>query len=301
VHFFDSTDVPSIAQMRGQTVSKHDHRRAASRRTMAPRYLTLHTIGIAGENVSTPNSNRTALITGASRGLGAAIAVELGATGANAAINYLNSGNAAEQICHRIRQVGGHAHAFKADVRNEAEVARLVDEVGDVFGGIDVLVVNATGPQPFLSIEEQTWGAYLDQLEFFVKSPLLLLKQVLPGMKERGFGRIINIGSEVFELGNPRFANYVAAKGAQLGLTRSWARELAPTGITVNLVAPGWIPTERHADATQEELDSYAANVPMKRMGSAVDVAKIVAFLASDAAGFTTGQRFSVNGGNTLA
>jgi 3-oxoacyl-[acyl-carrier protein] reductase len=251
--------------------------------------------------MSAPNSSRTALITGASRGLGAAIALELAATGANAAINYFNSGNAAEQLCQRIRHAGGHAHAFKADVRNEAEIVRLVHEVREVFGDIDVLVANATGPQPFLSIEEQTWATYLDQLEFFVKSPLLLLKQVLPGMKQRGFGRIINIGSEVFELGNPRFANYVSAKGAQLGLTRSWARELAPTGITVNLVAPGWIPTERHADATQEELDSYAADVPMKRMGKAEDIAKIVAFLASDAAGFITGQRFSVNGGNTLA
>ena len=251
--------------------------------------------------MNTPNSRRTVLITGASRGLGAAIALEQGAVGSNVAINYFNSGDAAEQLCQRIRQNDGYAHAFKADARNEAEVARLVREVEEVFGGIDVLVVNATGPQPFLSIEEQTWDSYLDQLEFFVKSPLLLLKQVLPGMKERGFGRIINIGSEVFELGNPRFANYVAAKGAQLGLTRSWARELAPTGITVNLVAPGWIPTERHVDADQEEMDSYTANVPMKRMGIPNDIAKTVAFLASDAAGFITGQRFSVNGGNTLA
>ena len=251
--------------------------------------------------MNTPNSRRTVLITGASRGLGAAIALEQGAVGSNVAINYFNSGEAAEQLCQRIRQNDGYAHAFKADVRNEAEVARLVHEVEEVFGGIDVLVVNATGPQPFLSIEEQTWDSYLDQLEFFVKSPLLLAKQVLPGMKERGFGRIINIGSEVFELGNPRFANYVAAKGAQLGLTRSWARELAPTGITVNLVAPGWIPTERHVDADQEEMDSYTANVPMKRMGIPKDIAKTVAFLASDAANFITGQRFSVNGGNTLA
>lgn len=251
--------------------------------------------------MSTANSSRTALITGSSRGLGAAIAFELGAMGANAAINYFNSAKAAEQVCRRIRQAGGHAHAFKADVRKEAEVVRLVAEIGEVFGPIDVLVVNATGPQPFLSIEEQTWDAYLDQLEFFVKSPLLLLKQVLPGMKQRGFGRVINIGSEVFELGNPRFANYVSAKGAQLGLTRSWARELAPTGITVNLVAPGWIPTERHAGATQEELDTYTGSVPMKRMGKPEDVAKMVAFLASDAAGFITGQRFSVNGANTLA
>ena len=251
--------------------------------------------------MNSPNSRRTVLITGASRGLGAAIALEQGAVGSNVAINYFNSGDAAEQLCQRIRQNDGYAHAFKADVRNEAEVARLVHEVEEVFGGIDVLVVNATGPQPFLSIEEQTWDSYLDQLEFFVKSPLLLAKQVLPGMKERGFGRIINIGSEVFELGNPRFANYVAAKGAQLGLTRSWARELAPTGITVNLVAPGWIPTERHVDADQEEMDSYTANVPMKRMGIPKDIAKTVAFLASDAANFITGQRFSVNGGNTLA
>lgn len=250
--------------------------------------------------MSVSTNRRTVLITGASRGLGAAIALEQGAIGSNVAINYFNSGDKAEKLCQRIRQAGGQAHAFKADVRNEDEVSRLAREVEGVFGGIDVLVVNATGPQPFLSIEEQTWDSYLDQLEFFVKSPLLLLKQVLPGMKERGFGRIINIGSEVFELGNPRFANYVSAKGAQLGLTRSWARELAPTGITVNLVAPGWIPTERHVDVNQDDLEAYTANVPMKHLGNPEDVAKMVAFLASDGAGFITGQHFSVNGGNTL-
>ncbi len=243
---------------------------------------------------------RTALITGASRGLGCAIALEQAASGANVAVNYFKNSEAAERLCERIQQDGNRAQAFKADVRDEDAVAQMVHEVATVFGGVDILVVNATGPQPFLSIEEQTWQSYLDQLEFFVKSPLLLLKQVLPGMRERGFGRIIQIGSEAFEIGNPRFANYVSAKGAQLGLTRSWARELAPTGITVNLVAPGWIPTERHADATREELDAYRRNVPMKHMGEAKDIAKMVAFLTSDAAGFITGQRFSVNGGNTL-
>ena len=196
---------------------------------------------------------------------------------------------------------GGHAAIFRADVRDEADVARLVDEVSRAFGVIDILVVNATGPQPFYSIEEQTWECYLEQLEFFVKSPLLLVKQVLPAMKRQRFGRIIQIGSEVFELGNPRFANYVAAKGAQLGLTRSWARELALDGITVNLVAPGWIPTERHADVPVAEFETYKQLVPMKRMGEAKDVAELVAFLASDSAGFITGQRFAVNGGNTLA
>jgi 3-oxoacyl-[acyl-carrier protein] reductase len=244
--------------------------------------------------------NRTALVTGAARGLGKTIASEL-ASSANVAINYNSSREAAQHLCRDIEDRGGHAAIFQADVRDELEVARLVADVSGTFGSVDILVVNATGPQPFYSIEEQTWENYLQQLEFFVKSPLLLLKQVLPAMKKQRFGRIIQIGSEVFELGNPRFANYVAAKGAQLGLTRSWARELAPDGITVNLVAPGWIPTERHADVAIDELEAYRQQVPMQKMGDAADVAKIVAFLASDSAGFITGQKFSVNGGNTLA
>ena len=244
--------------------------------------------------------NRTALVTGAARGLGNAIASEL-ANNANVAINYNSSREAAERLRSDIEGRGGHAAIFQADVRNEQEVARLVADVSATFRPVDILVVNATGPQPFYSIEEQTWENYLQQLEFFVKSPLLLLKQVLPAMKKQRFGRIIQIGSEAFELGNPRFANYVAAKGAQLGLTRSWARELAPDGITVNLVAPGWIPTERHAGTPIEELEAYRRLVPMQKMGEGADVAKMVAYLASDAAGFITGQRFSVNGGNTLS
>jgi len=243
---------------------------------------------------------RTALVTGASRGLGSAIALELASSGFKVAINYKSSRDRAEELCSRIRKAGGETAAFQADVRDEAEVNRLVREAAEQLGSIDVLVVNATGPQPFLAIEEQTWESYLDQLEFFAKSPLLLLKAVLPQMKANRYGRVIQIGSEVFELGNPRFANYVAAKGAQLGLTRSWSRELAPHGITVNLVAPGWIPTERHADATAEELEEYRQSVPVKRMGDASDVAKIVAFLTSKSAGFITGQRIAVNGGLTL-
>jgi 3-oxoacyl-[acyl-carrier protein] reductase len=244
--------------------------------------------------------SRTALVTGASRGLGAAMAEALAQVGHRVAVNYVASGNRAEELCGGLRARGFEAQAFQADVRDETEVARLVGEVEAALGPVEVVVLNATGHQPLLSIEEQTWQAYLDQMEFFVKSPLLMVKAVLPEMHSRGFGRIIQIGSEVVELGNARFANYVAAKAAQLGQTRSWAKELGASGITVNLVAPGWIPTERAFDASEEDKRAYAKGVALGRMGEAEEVGRVVAFLASDDASFITGQKIAVNGGNTL-
>lgn len=246
-------------------------------------------------------SKRVALVTGASRGLGAAIAEQLAADGASVAVNFWGSADKAGALAEKIRAAGGQAAAFRADVRDEQQVSQLVAAVEDRFGPVEILVINATGPQPMLKIEDLTWQACLDQLEFFVKSPVLLLQAVLGGMKKRRFGRVIQVGSEVFERGTPEFSNYVSAKGAQLGLTRSWAMELAPWQITVNQVSPGWIPTERHISDSKEAKDSYAATVPLKRMGVPADIGRAVAFLASDAANFITGQKLSVNGGNSLA
>ena len=246
-------------------------------------------------------SGRIALVTGASRGLGAAIAHSLGKRGAKVAVNYHASSEKAERVAQGIRASGGEAEIFRADVRDETEVNRMVAEVRSRFGPVDILVANATGPQPFITIEKMTWRDCLDQLEYFVKSPLLLVKAVVGPMKERRYGRIIQIGSEVFECGNAEFSNYVSAKGAQLGQTRSWARELAPWGITVNFVAPGWIPTERHANDPQAAKDAYAAEVPMRHMGVPPDIGETVAFLASDAANFISGQKITVNGAHTLA
>jgi len=245
-------------------------------------------------------SNRVALVTGASRGLGAAIARKLGQCGAAVAVNTFGSPGMAEAVAEAIRRDGGRAEVFRADVRDERQVGELVENVQKRLGLIDVLVINATGPQPMLKIEDLSWRACLDQLEFFVKSPVLLMQAVVGQMKERRSGRIIHIASEVFEMGLPEFSNYVSAKGAQLGLMRSWAMELAPWQITVNAVSPGWIPTERHANDPQSAKDAYAATIPLRRMGVPADVANAVAFLASDNANFITGQKISVNGGNSL-
>jgi 3-oxoacyl-[acyl-carrier protein] reductase len=165
---------------------------------------------------------------------------------------------------------------------------------------VDVLVVNATGPQPEAPVTEAGWSDHLAQLAFFVKSPVLLGRAVLPGMLARRHGRIVHIDSEVASRPPPGRSAYATAKSAQIGLALSWARELAPSGITVNTVAPGFVPVERHADVPADVKDSYLATVPAGRMGVPGDVAAAVSFLASQDAGFITGQRIMVDGGRSL-
>lgn len=252
------------------------------------------------DSASAPPSG-VALVTGAGRGLGAVIAQRLAADGLAVAVNDRPGDEGAERVSAAIRADGGRGAAFPADVTDEEAVAGLVEHVAGRLGPVGVLVVNATGPQPAVAVEDLTWEAHLDQLRFFVKSPTLLLQGVLPGMKERGGGRIVQIGSDMFERALPGFSAYTAAKGAQLGLTRVWARELGAYGITVNLVAPGWVPVERHHGDSPDVLRDYVAQVPLKRFGRPEDVAATVSFLASGAAAFVTGERIAVNGGHVIA
>lgn len=244
-----------------------------------------------------PHASRVALVTGASRGLGAAIAERLGADGFAVAVNYARGAAEAESVVARIRAAGSAAEAFQADVTDEAAVAGLVARVRDGLGPAHVLVLNATGAQPAIPLGDLTWQAYLDQLEFFVKSPTLLVRALLADMTSAGGGRVIHVGSDIIDRALPGNSAYAAAKAAQLGLARVWARELAPLGITVNTVAPGWVPVKRHESVSEAERLDYLAAVPLGRMGEPADIAGAVSYLASDDAAFVTGTRLVVNGG----
>jgi 3-oxoacyl-[acyl-carrier protein] reductase len=190
---------------------------------MAREYASLAET-IAGEFLPAASGRMimgVALVTGASRSLGAAMAKGLAGAGWSVAVNYAHDDEGAAAVVDDIASAGGRAMAFKFDVTDKASVRHGIAEIDAKLGPLDVIVNNATGPQPFISIEAQTWDDHLDQLRFFVKAPLLILQEVLPSWKERRSGKIINIGSEVVDMGNAEFAHYVGAKAAMIGMTRS--------------------------------------------------------------------------------
>jgi 3-oxoacyl-[acyl-carrier protein] reductase len=266
------------------------------------RMIRQSTVVVLGTKEATLNKTsnlqgKVALVTGASRWLGASIAERLATSGATVAANYFSQQKAAQKVVDRITQHGGTGQAFRADVTDQDQVSDMIQRISEVYGPIDIVVNCAAGPRPYMTIEDQEWQDFLDQLIYSVKAPMLILKAVLPWMKARKYGRIVNIGSDVVETGCAEFGHYVAAKGALLALTRSWANELSQHKITVNLVAPGWIP--READQDTEAYAAYVDSVPLGRAGTPWDVAATVVFLASEGAGFITGQKLAVNGGTT--
>ena len=244
-------------------------------------------------------AGKVALVTGNSTGLGRAIGLALGKAVRKVPVNYCHNEQRALAALKEYQAAGVESMLVQADVTDEADVARLFDQIEGQLGPVDVIVPNATCEQPLKPIEEYEWEFYQRMLDFFVKSPYLLARRGLPGMKERRWGRIINIVSEVFHRSVAPFSAYVAAKGGQIGWTRSMATELAPFGITVNMIAPGWIPVERHENDPQEMKDEYRALIPMNRWGVPQDVADATLYFASPEASFVTGQTLCVNGGMT--
>ena len=244
---------------------------------------------------------RVALVTGSTTGLGFAVARTMGHAGARIALNFANDEVRARTALEALESVGIEATCVQASVIDASDVDRLCGEVESSLGPIDIAVFNATPDQPLKPIEEYDWPFHQCMIDFFLKSPFLVTRRILPHLKEQRWGRIINIGSEVFRRGTSPFSAYVAAKGAQTGWNRSMASELAPFGITVNMVCPGWIPVERHEEDPQEAKDEYRAMIPIDRWGVPEDIGGICAFLASDAASFITGQDLAVNGGMTVS
>jgi 3-oxoacyl-[acyl-carrier protein] reductase len=243
--------------------------------------------------------NHVALITGSTTGLGYGIAKVLGLAGAKVIMNYYNDEERANKAFSEFQSLGCEGILVRGNVIDEKSVQKIVEEGESKFGEIDIVVPNATPDQPLKPIEEYDWEFYQQMINFFVKSPYLLTRATIGKMKQKKWGRIVNISSEVYQLSVSPFSAYVSAKGGQIGWTRSMSKELAPFGITVNTVNPGWIPTERHNDDPQEDKDAYLEQIPAGRWGVPEDVGEAVAYFSSEEASFITGQTICVNGGNS--
>ncbi len=240
--------------------------------------------------------DKIAVVTGGSRGIGRAVSIRLAAMGATVVVNYVSRPDAAEETIAAIKEQGGKGAVIKFDVADGKEVQAAFKQILEDHGRIDILVNNAgiTRDGLLVKMKDEAWDAVLDTN---LKGVFNCIKAVSrPMMKQRG-GRIVSITSVIGFAGNAGQANYAAAKAGIVGLTRSIARELAPRGITVNGVAPGYIETDMTAGLSQEVTDKILSEIPLKSLGSVEDVAAAVSYLASDEAKYVTGQFIHVNGG----
>jgi 3-oxoacyl-[acyl-carrier protein] reductase len=245
-------------------------------------------------------SGKVALITGGSRGIGRAVAIRLAQAGAKIAFNYHSNHDAAQDVLGELKGGGAHAMAVAGDVGIQADVDRLVSATLEAFGRIDILVNNAgiTRDTLLMRMSEEDWDAVVDTN---LKSTFLMTKAVVRGMLRQRAGRIVNITSVSGILGNAGQSNYAASKAGMIGFTRSVAREVASRGITVNAVAPGFIETDIWANVSAEARATILNMAPLGAIGRPEDVAEAVAFLASDAARYITGQTLNVDGGLAMS
>jgi 3-oxoacyl-[acyl-carrier protein] reductase len=239
---------------------------------------------------------KVALVTGASRGLGKAIAVKLAAGGVRVAVNYLSHDEEAQKVARRIENSGGEAMLCKADVADATAIREMTRQIVRQWGHIDILVNNAgiVRDTLLLRMPEDSWDRVLDTN---LRGAYLCTRYALRSMMDRNWGRIINIASLAGLVGNAGQANYSAAKGGLIAFTRAVAREVGPRNITVNAIAPGFIITEMTDKLPQEAKDAILARIPLGRFGVADDVAELAGFLASEAAGYITAQVISIDGG----
>ena len=244
-------------------------------------------------------TGKTAVVTGGSRGLGRAVCLELAAGGANVVLCYAGNENAANETAAACEALGAKVLAVRCDVADSAQVKALMDEALKDFGRIDILVNNAgiTRDGLLMMMKETDFD---DVINTNLKGAFLCMKAVARTMMKQRYGRIVNLSSVVGLRGNAGQVNYAASKAGVIGMTKSLAKELASRGVTVNAVAPGCMETDMTAAMPEAAKTATLAAIPMGRMGAAEDVAKAVAFLASEEAGYITGQVVAVDGGMAM-
>lgn len=242
---------------------------------------------------------KVALVTGASRGIGREIALELARQGANIAVNYSGSEAKANEVVDLIKEMGRDAYAIQCDVSNSESVTNMVKETIERFGKLDILVNNAgiTRDNLLMRMKEDEWD---DVININLKGVFLCTKAVTRQMMKQRYGRIINVASIVGVSGNPGQANYVAAKAGVIGLTKTTAKELAARNITANAIAPGFITTDMTDKLTEEVKNEMLKVIPLARFGEPKDIAKVAAFLASDDSAYMTGQTLHIDGGMVM-
>ncbi|WP_020059186.1 3-oxoacyl-[acyl-carrier-protein] reductase [Bacillus sp. 123MFChir2] len=243
--------------------------------------------------------DKVALVTGASRGIGRAIAIDLAKQGAKVVVNYAGNELKANEVVDEIKNLGSEAIAVKANVASSEEVTDMVKQTVDTFGQIDILVNNAgiTKDNLLMRMKEEEWDAVINTN---LKGVFLCTKAVSRYMMRQRHGRIINIASVVGVTGNPGQANYVAAKAGVIGLTKTSAKELASRNITVNAIAPGFIVTDMTGVLAEDVKSEMLKLIPIAKFGEAKDISNAVAFLASDASRYITGQTLHVDGGMVM-